>query len=442
MISWYWRNNYLFAILAIELCLCRKLDKKKYAVISWFVLFTGMLVVSSYLMQNWQWTEGHTVASANILNNVFWRTVLSLLSALQLYLCYQISAGNALYIMAVAGMLQRILFDIYKIVEAIATGTLYTSEPSDPVISICLAVLAVGCVISFIGLSNKRLLLFRKKERNTQICVCALLLIVVMDANETFLFVNDPYVHIGATMIVVRCNSILVYIMTVAVLYSLTIQRALEMEHVATETLSRQRAQQYESSRQLMQLINIKSHDLKKQLRYLETSAEGKSDTVAELKQVTAAYDTIIDTNNEALSTVLSEKSATCQSEKIPFTVMSSNETMDFMRDIDIYTLFANLLDNAIEASRNVELDHRSITLSIKAHCGFVSIHEENYFSDPIKHMGENLLTTKGDTMSHGFGYQSMQQIVEQYHGTISHKVKEDVFAVNILLPLPEGTVK
>ena len=340
--------------------------------------------------------------------------------------------------MAVAGILQRVLFDIYKIIEALVTGTLYTSEPSDPVIGICVAVLAVGCIISFGGLSNKRLLLFRKKENNTGFCICALLFIAVMDTYETFLFVKDPYVHIGTTMIVVRCNSILVNAMALAVLYNLTIRRDLEMERVATETISRQRAQQYESSRQLMQLINIKSHDLKKQLRYLENSAEGKNDTVAELKQVTAAYDTVIDTNNEALSTVLSEKSATCQSEKIPFTVMSSDETLNFMRDIDVYTLFANLLDNAIEASRNVEPVHRSITLSIKSHCGFVSIHEENYFSDPIKHMGEKLLTTKGDTMSHGFGYQSMQQIVEQYHGTISHKVTEDVFAVNILIPLPQ----
>lgn len=113
---------------------------------------------------------------------------------------------------------------------------------------------------------------------------------------------------------------------------------------------------------------------------------------------------------------------------------------LEFMRELDLYTLFANLLDNAIEASRKLEPSRRSITLAIKCSQGFLSIHQENYFDGKIQRAGPELLTTKADSTAHGFGFQSMSQIVKRYHGIINYKTNEEVFSVNILIPLPENS--
>ena len=127
-----------------------------------------------------------------------------------------------------------------------------------------------------------------------------------------------------------------------------------------------------------------------------------------------------------------------CYRNSIPFSFVASGEGLDFMRDLDIYTLFANLLDNAIEASQLLPAEGRSIQVIIKRQDGFLSIHQENYFSGTVYEQDGQLLTTKVDKQYHGYGVRSMRQIVERYDGSISFKAEGNIFKVNILLPVPE----
>lgn len=437
MADWYWKNNFLIGILVMQACLCCRFPKRGKVFLRWACLSGVMLLISSFLMQNWEWV-GNTIAADNIIWNVLWRVILGLLSALQLYLCYCMDYGNALYLMVISITCQQIQFGLYKIIELLVSGGLHTQTPAKPDTFLCCLVLGAACCVMLILSSHKEILHFKSGTKNTGIVLFAMVLLAFNDAYNTFLFIHDPHANIGVTMIVMRLYTICFDILKLAVLYHLTIKRTVEMERVATETMAKQHMQQYESSRELMQMINIKSHDLKKQLRYLRQDPVGKTRLIQELEQVTGAFDAIVDTNNEALSTVLTEKSATCLHEKIPFTVVSCEHPLDFMRELDLYTLFANLLDNAIEASRKLEPSRRSISLAIKCAQGFLSIHQENYFDGKLQHTGSKLLTTKADTTAHGFGFQSIRQITEQYHGIINYKAEEDVFSINILIPLPD----
>lgn len=267
-----------------------------------------------------------------------------------------------------------------------------------------------------------------------------MLLSAITDVYNTYLFVNDPNANIGVTMVVIRLYGIIFDITMIYMLYNLTVRRTLEMEKIAIATMSKQHMKQYESSRELMQMISVKSHDLKKQLRYLKQNPTGKKELVEEIESITESFDCMIQTENVALSTILSEKAAACAHEHIPFTVVCNNLNIDFMRDLDVYTLFANLLDNAIEATRAIPQQKRSISVIIKSSCGFLSIHQENTFSGNINISGENLLTTKKDKISHGYGYHSMRQLVEQYDGIISYQSNREVFSINILIPLKDTT--
>ena len=124
------------------------------------------------------------------------------------------------------------------------------------------------------------------------------------------------------------------------------------------ETVARQKEAQYQISHELIDSINIKNHDLKKQLRFLQRSSSRES-FLSELETITDRFDSSIYTDNSALTAVLSEKSLVCSANDIPFTCMARGDDIGFMRDIDIYTLFANLLDNAIEASLKLPVEDR-----------------------------------------------------------------------------------
>ena len=50
----------------------------------------------------------------------------------------------------------------------------------------------------------------------------------------------------------------------------------------------------------------------------------------------------------------------------------------------------------------------------------------------------EEILTTKGDELNHGFGIKSMKNIVKKYNGEFNIVTEHDMFKVVILLPLTD----
>ena len=53
-------------------------------------------------------------------------------------------------------------------------------------------------------------------------------------------------------------------------------------------------------------------------------------------------------------------------------------------------------------------------------------------------------MTTKDDLNYHGFGMKSMRYIVEKYNGVMNADVRDGMFFLNIVIPIPttEGTEK
>src|SRR5699024_8892122 len=103
----------------------------------------------------------------------------------------------------------------------------------------------------------------------------------------------------------------------------------------------------------------------------------------------------------------------------------------------EIYSLFGNALDNAIEAVLPLEEDRRTISLFVKRAHNMVSIHIENYFSGERIFSGDLPVTTKADKEYHGYGMLSMKTVVEKYGGTMAVEIRGDVFCLNLLFPLP-----
>lgn len=118
--------------------------------------------------------------------------------------------------------------------------------------------------------------------------------------------------------------------------------------------------------------------------------------------------------DNSAVNSILNLKIGRCHSENIDIKVEVESD-FDNFNDVDICVLIANLLDNAIEASNNIE--NPFISLSIRNEKNYLCIMIKNKIEYSVIENNENLKTTKSDKSKHGLGLYSISQIVEKYDG-------------------------
>ena len=436
--SLFWKNNFIAEMLIMEACLCYSFPRRKKSLFRWIAFAIGLLVLSSLVAQNWQW-NGDVVVADNIVWNTLWHTLLAALTVVQIICCFKIDLWNATFLMEITVASQVSQFNVYKLLEALLLGEEAQRNPGIPSVALNLAVLAMTCILLY------RLFGARKTNRgrlhldshNRRVILIATILLMSDNILTSFLRVNDSNMNFGPTMVAAQIYFTMFNMVMVYMLENLVLRQSLEKEQLALQALERQKEAQYHFSQELIDSINIKSHDLKKQINYLRTEQSGREELLTELENITDRFDSNIQTKNGALTAILSEKSLVCSANGIPFTCVADGDGIDFMRDLDIYTLFANLIDNAIEASIALPEDKRSIQLVVRRQFDFFSIHLSNYFDGNLLEQDGELLTLKADRENHGFGSKSIRQIVENYDGTYTYKTEDNTFTVNILIPFP-----
>lgn len=198
-----------------------------------------------------------------------------------------------------------------------------------------------------------------------------------------------------------------------------------------------QSEKQYEISKDMIDIINVKCHDIRYRLSSLVSEDGAPTEAWEDLNRSIAIYDTRIDTGNKLLDVLLTEKSLYCESNNITLSCMADGAKLDFMEDGDLYCLFGNLLDNALEAVMETDREERRvIDLVVKAKDGMVLIREDNYFNGVLEFSDGLPVTTKRDKNYHGFGMQSLRMIVKKYNGVLTASAEGDIFHLNIMFPL------
>lgn len=109
---------------------------------------------------------------------------------------------------------------------------------------------------------------------------------------------------------------------------------------------------------------------------------------------------------------------------------------MMMIDDVSLCTIFANTLDNAVEACQKIE-DKAARRISVKARYtenGYFSYEIVNSKCNRIRMRRERFITDKADSASHGVGISSVKEIVERYGGTMDISFTEGEFKVIILI--------
>lgn len=215
---------------------------------------------------------------------------------------------------------------------------------------------------------------------------------------------------------------------------------ALQKELLTAKLLFRQQKEQYELSKENIELINHKCHDLKHQVAALRgmNDNEEKKRRLDEIDSSIQIYESIVNTGSEVLDTILTEKSLVCAEKGIRIQCIADGAQTGFMNPVDLYAVFGNLLDNAMEAVRDFTDPHkRLIDVLVRVQQQFLVVSVTNPIEKlPVFEDGLPV-TTKGDRDYHGFGLPSVRRTVKGYGGHMTVETKEHMFTVKILIPLP-----
>lgn len=261
-------------------------------------------------------------------------------------------------------------------------------------------------------------------------------------SNMSFISANTPFS--GSAGLEIFYIRTLVDTIGFAVLYAqqgqrLELRRAVEV--AVMDGLLRNQHEQYLLSKENIEQVNRKYHDLKHHIYAIrtETDADVRARYVDQLEESIKGYETsALDTGNTVLDAVVTGKRNQAAQRDIDLTCVADGAELDFVDVIDLCTLIGNALDNAIEATSSLpDVERRLIRLAIFRQEGFAMLRVENYYDNELSFVDGFPVTTKTDSRDHGYGLRNMRQATERYGGTLTIRAEDHWFTLRILLPIP-----
>ncbi len=156
---------------------------------------------------------------------------------------------------------------------------------------------------------------------------------------------------------------------------------------------------------------------------------------IDELDARLGAIDTLLKTGNASADAILSSKIAQARAAGVQVTVKASVPESMALDDVELSIVLGNLLDNAIEACREVS-GERFIRLfmSVKGRMLYFSMLN----SAPEKLVKRGTLFKTRKSGLHGFGLTRVEGIIEEHNGWIKYNSEEGAFTTEFLVPIDD----
>ena len=196
----------------------------------------------------------------------------------------------------------------------------------------------------------------------------------------------------------------------------------LRAEVSTRDLLAGERERQYEVSRETIEAVNRRVHDIRHTvLRELSDSeAQVSREVLAEVARDIAVYDAPVRTGSEVLDTILTEKSLVCRRRGVTLSCIADGTAVAGLPAADLYALFGALLDGAMDAVCELpDTRQRSVSLTLRRVGDLALVHLEHY-------AGEDAGADEG----------TLREIVERHGGTLTASRRENVATVDVMLPV------
>lgn len=178
-------------------------------------------------------------------------------------------------------------------------------------------------------------------------------------------------------------------------------------------------------------------HDMKNHLQAMERlyqtgEAEKGRQYGDDLRQLLNSFSQDYYTDNRVLNIVINDKAERGRMSGVPVACALNQIDLSFMKEMDITTIFANLLDNAIEAA----CEAREPWTKLKADNvrDFIVISVENSMKkSPV--LNESWLNSNKEGHQ-GYGLENVKRALEKYNGHLRIETGENTFKVSLFIPV------
>ncbi len=225
-----------------------------------------------------------------------------------------------------------------------------------------------------------------------------------------------------------------------AMQFGISGHNGLEEANRLLEQMLHNEKQQHDMAKDTIDIINRKCHDLKYQIaafRDMDSRTE-RAASIQEMEQSVMIYDNLIRSGCDALDVILTEKTLLFEQYGIRHDYIIDGARLAFMSSVDIYTLFHNALDNAIESVLKAPESQRSICLRVQAKRQMLLIHLDNTCLEPPRFVDGIPQTTKDDHAYHGFGTRSICYLAQKYGGEVWMRAEQERFFLDLVFVQPE----
>lgn len=184
-------------------------------------------------------------------------------------------------------------------------------------------------------------------------------------------------------------------------------------------------------------------HDIRNNLLCLnEMLHDGRTDEATnylqELLEGVQSLSSRYVSGDEVLDCILSAKTGEMQQKQITFHLNGILAGGLPWKPIDICNVFANALDNAIEACDKLEDEKCTITMTLKATPQYWFVRIENPVAQDVDvnqiFQERGGYTSKPNAAQHGLGTYNIKRTVESYDGIVKAECKDQWFALELMI--------
>jgi len=227
------------------------------------------------------------------------------------------------------------------------------------------------------------------------------------------------------------------------------------VEDTLKSALDSQEKEYYFTQCQLMQesMEKVKSlrHDMKNHLAILKDYTAGNAeatDYLNSLLENIESSEVYSDTGNIAFDGIINFKLKDAKADDIKLDLSIAVPPEINVEVTDVVTIFGNLLDNALEATKKA--DEKMIKLDIEFARGGLFAKVENSFNGEINYATDNaedekrnekrIVSTKR-AEEHGYGLSNIKQSIEKYDGYMKISHTESMFSTTVFLYVDDMAV-
>jgi len=226
-------------------------------------------------------------------------------------------------------------------------------------------------------------------------------------------------------------------------MYFLYFMRVLDEKHELDLRLAMMKQQEkmqfdyYKRQQEQYRQSVIILHDVSRHIRSIEAlyqTGEGEQ-ALRYTKEIDSILKPLVPveySDNPMLNILLTDKKMLAEQEGIRFNITVQCSGLGFIEPVDVTVLFANLLDNAMEACRQCRTK-KEIHVSIRSYNEMVSIRVENTVEKEVQFSPEGIPIRENGEQG-GIGILNVEKCVEKYNGNVLYRQESGKLYSDVLL--------